>query len=113
MHYNNTAVDWENFVREIFKVYVYNFYQSSFQLHGEIEIDESLFGRKCKFRRGNPQTGLKVWVFGMVQRATNNILFFPVMRILLPLISKYIKAGSIIYSDGCSSYCQLNEPILL
>ena len=113
MHYNNTAVDWANFVREIFKVYVHNLYESSFQLDGEIEIDESLFGHKCKFHRGNPRTGLKVWVFGMVQRATNKILLFPVMRrtseILLPLISKYIKAGSTIYSDGWSSHCQLNE----
>ena len=98
MHYNNTAVDWGNFVREIFKVYIHNLYESSFQLDGEIEIDESLFGHKCKFHHGNPQTGLKVWVFGMMKRARNKTLLFPVMRrtlkILLPLISKYIKAGS-------------------
>ena len=88
-------------------------YQSSFQLDGEIEIDESLFGCKFKFHHGNPRTGLKVWIFSMVQRATNKILLFSVMRrtseILLLRISKYIRAGSTIYSDGWPSYCQLNE----
>lgn len=30
------------------------------KLHGVIEIDESLFGRRVKFHRGNPSRGLKV-----------------------------------------------------
>ena len=34
------------------------------KLQGEIEIDdESLFGRRVKFHRGNPKKGMKVWIF--------------------------------------------------
>ena len=109
--YKRSSVDWANFIREIFKQYVYECYQTV-QLEGEVEIDESLFGKKCKFNRGNPHTGLKVWVFGMVERGTNKLLLFSVLNrtkeILIPIISKFVKAGSRIFSDGWSSYCDLN-----
>ena len=37
------------------------------QLSGDVEIDESLFGRKVKYHRGNPHVGCKIWVFGMIE----------------------------------------------
>ena len=110
--YKRSAVDWANFIREIFKQYVYTCYQT-IQLEGEVEIDESLFGKKCKHHRGNPHTGLKCWVFGMVERLSNKLLLFPVtdrtQDTLIPIIKKFVKVGSKIFSDGWSSYCDLNE----
>ena len=45
------------------------------QLTGDIEIDESLFGPKCKYMRGNPASGIKVWIllFGLISMETNAI----------------------------------------
>ena len=57
--YGSTAVNWASFVREVFKE---NFERSvkCEKLSGIIEIDESLFGRRVKHHRGNPNVGLKV-----------------------------------------------------
>ena len=51
--YRSTAVNWASFMREYFK----EFFQVTVKekmLSGETEIDESLFGRKMKYLRGNP-----------------------------------------------------------
>ena len=75
---------------------VYTCYQT-IQLEGEVEIDKSLFGKKCKHHRGNPHTGLKCWVFGMVERLSNKLLLFPVtdrtQDTLIPIIKKFVKVG--------------------
>ena len=83
------------------------------QLEGEIEIDESLFGRRVKYHRGNPHVGVKIWIFGMVERATNRLIMYPVSdrteKTLVQIIQRHVKRGSTIYSDGWSAYCNLNE----
>jgi hypothetical protein len=43
----------------------------------DVEIDESLFGRKVKYNRDNPTT-TRIWIFAMVQRSINQIVMFPV-----------------------------------
>lgn len=57
--------------------------------------------------------GMTVWVFGLVERATNRIILVPVDRrdadTLIPIIQKYVTPGSTIYSDGWSAYLPLNE----
>lgn len=59
MSYGSTSVNWASFIREIFKDYYYRNLRFK-KLHGIIEIEESLFGRRVKFHRGNPNRGLKV-----------------------------------------------------
>jgi len=45
--------------------------------HGKtVEIDESMFGHKCKYNRG--RIGRGTWVFGMVERGTGRALTFRV-----------------------------------
>ena len=82
-------------------------------LSGEIEIDESLFGRKVKYHRGNPHVGVKVWIFGMIERSSNRMIIYPVNdrreSTLIPIIEKHVEPGSTIYSDGWSAYCDLNS----
>lgn len=57
--YNSTAVHWGSFVRELFKEHFHRNTKNKV-LTGTIEIDESLFGRRVKHHRGNPNCGLKV-----------------------------------------------------
>jgi len=110
--YGKTAVDWSSFIRELFKEYHYRHLRNK-KLSGVIEIDESLFGRRVKYHRGNPRKGLRIWVFGMVERDSNSIILYPVTdrseKTLLPLIKRHVAEGSTIYSDGWSAYCSLNE----
>ena len=99
-------------MREIFNEH-YQRHLKSKLLPGVIEIDESLFGRKVKYHRGNPHMGLCVWVFGMVERDTNTVLLFPVTdrrdKTLIPIIQRHGAPGSTINSDRWSSYCSLND----
>ena len=109
--YKSTAVNWASYIREMFK----EFFQGTIRykvLSGEIEIDESLFGRRIKYNRGNPNPGMKIWIFGLVERASNSLILYPVSDrtadTLIPLIQRHVAPGSTIYSDGWSAYCSLN-----
>ena len=60
--YGPTPVDYANFIREIFKEYVWKTLPN-LKFKGRVESDESVFGRKIKDNKGkkrNPQ----VWIFG-------------------------------------------------
>ncbi|XP_060588518.1 uncharacterized protein LOC132743931 [Ruditapes philippinarum] len=59
VNYKSTALDWASFLRELFKEHFHRNI-SHRKLRGEIAIDESLFGRRVKYHRGNPHKGLKV-----------------------------------------------------
>ena len=91
-----------NFIRDLFKQYVFEHY-STIKLAGEVEVDKSLFGRKVKYHQGE-KVGKDVWVMGLVERASNKILIFPVEDrsedTLLPIILNFVRQGSSIYSDG-------------
>lgn len=65
MAYGSTAVNWASFTRELFKEYFYTNLRLR-KLQGVIEIDESLFGRRVKFHRGNPHRGLKAFKFNVI-----------------------------------------------
>ena len=47
------------------------------QLLGEVHIDESAFGQKVKYHRGEKK-GTSVWILGLVEKKTNTLLLFPV-----------------------------------
>ena len=71
-----------------------------------MEIDESKFGKR-KYYRGQ-------WVFGGREKNNEKKVFMvPVMdrkqNTLLPIISKWIKKGSIIHSDCWKSYNRLGK----
>ncbi|CAG2225415.1 unnamed protein product [Mytilus edulis] len=67
------------------------------RFQGDVELDESLFGRKIKYNRGKP-TGNRIWIFGMIERSSNKIVMYPVdsrgADVLIPLIQKHIEPGS-------------------
>ncbi|CAG2192718.1 unnamed protein product [Mytilus edulis] len=111
MDYKNTSVYWASYIRELFCQYVSTIYDYT-EFEGEVELDESLFGRKVKYHRGNP-SGLRIWIFGIVERSTNRIVLYPVddrsANTLVPLIQKHVKPGSRIFSDSWAAYNTLND----
>ena len=105
-----TVIEWTIFFREAcFTVMM----DSSESIGGngvEVEIDESKFGKR-KYYRGHRVEGQ--WVFGRREKYDKTKVFMvPVSNrkkdTLLPLITKWIKPGSIIHSDCWKAYSQLN-----
>jgi transposase-like protein len=76
-------------------------------MHGNVEIDESLFGRRFKYNRGNSR-GFRVWIFGLVERETNYIKLFPVDKhdaaTLKSIIREHVAPGSTLHTDAWKAY---------
>ena len=73
---------------------------------GEIELDESYFGRKMKGRRGRGSMD-KIIVFGILKR--NDKVYTQIVKNcsipeLLPIIEGKISKDSVIYTDGFRTY---------
>ncbi len=64
----------------------------------EVEIDESFFGRRCKYHRGNPKIGVRIWILGIVERRSNRLLLFPLYHrdeeTLCTLIERHVAPGT-------------------
>ncbi|VDI66511.1 Hypothetical predicted protein [Mytilus galloprovincialis] len=90
MEYRHTSVNWPRYVRELFCEHVHTEYQN-LVFEGDVEIEESLFGRKIKYNRGKP-TGTRIWIFGMVETSSKRIITYTVDKrdsnTLIPLIKK-------------------------
>ncbi|XP_041349186.1 LOW QUALITY PROTEIN: uncharacterized protein LOC121368516, partial [Gigantopelta aegis] len=111
MDYKCTAVNWASYIRELFCHYVHQQYQMIYFM-GDVEIDKSLFGRKMKYKRGNPR-GLKLGFFGIIERESNIIILYLVdncdANTLIPIIQRHVSPGSRIFSDSWAAYLQLNS----
>ena len=109
--YQKSGVDWASFIRGLFKEDLYRSLPH-IRLSGEVEIDESLFGRRTKYHRGRPQ-GAKVWIFRTVERGSNTLVMYPVenrtKETLVPIIQKHVATDSQIFSDGWGAYSTLNS----
>ena len=82
-------------------------YQESINkpLKGEIELDESYFGRKNKGQRGRGTS--KTPVFGILKR--NGRVYTQIIRNaspyeIRPIIKKFVRKGSVVYTDGWMAY---------
>lgn len=77
---------------------------------GQIEIDETMFGGKMSGKRGWGASG-KQLIFGLYQR-NGTVLTFPISSrsrsVLLPIIDKHVKHGSLYYTDNWHAYSSLN-----
>ena len=78
-----------------------------------MQIDESLFSSKPKHHEGCSDALL--WVFGMVDTSNSPAIgYMEIVEnrsadVLLPIIKKVIRPGSIIHSDQWKSYRNLQE----
>ena len=103
-------MDWYNFARE---VCVEIIQKDSEQIGGEgkeVEIDESKFGKR-NYHRGKRVDG--VWVFGGIERQSKKC-FFEILedrsaKTLIPIITKYVKPGTVILSDCWKDYSTLKD----
>ena len=80
---------------------------------GMVELDKSLFGLKIKGHRGHPNTGLHVWIVGLIERDTKHIILYPVenrtAETLVTVITKHVDKGSNIFSHCWASYRHLKD----
>ena len=87
------AVDWAHFCRDLFVEY-YTRNIKGVMFSGEVEVDESMFGRRR----------LDCWS----HRALNRLKLFPVDQrdqdTLICIIKENVLPGSTIYTDGWSGY---------
>ena len=77
-----------------------------------VEINESMFGHKCKDNWGCISRG--TWVFGMVERGSGRSLVFRVPNrtretLVSGLIQHFVTLGTMIISDKFSPYFNLNN----
>ena len=111
MSYRNTAGDYSQYLRDCFMQWVHVELKEN-KFSRIIEGDESLFGRKVKHHRGDPNVGVKVWILGLVERSTNHLLLFPVdnrsAETLEAIITCHCEPGSTIYSVGWKGYLGIN-----
>ncbi|GBN24084.1 hypothetical protein AVEN_15284-1 [Araneus ventricosus] len=107
---SKTATDWASFCREVCQdILIWR----SGKIGGPgivLEIDESKFGKR-KYNRGKRVVGR--WVFGGVERRTNNCFFVVVenrtSEVLLSVIEEHILPGTTVMSDCRSSYQCLSD----
>ena len=80
--------------------------QESYELSGEVEVDESYFGGVRKGKRGRGAAG-KVPVFGLLKRGGKvYTVIIPDAKAatLIPIIREKVKPDSIVYTDSFQVY---------
>ena len=106
-----TSVDWRSFCSEVTDKW-FSEQEAIGGVGVEVEIDETLIAKR-KYHRGRILG--QIWVFGGIERISKKKFVIPLLNedveqekrskeTLLPLITKYIKPGSIIYSDSWKPY---------
>lgn len=101
-------VDWGRYIREAVSHY---FLVNPVVLgRGEhsVQIDESLFGGRRKYNRGDHHKHFKSWVFGMIEEGTGRNVLWMVKRrdkrTLHNLVQQHIANGATIKSDKWAAY---------
>lgn len=82
----------------------------SYELSGEVEVDESYFGGVRKGKRGRGAAG-KVAVFGLLKRGGKvftAIVCNAKTETLLPIIREKVDPDSIVYTDTFRAYNALD-----
>jgi transposase-like protein len=76
-----------------------------------VEIDESLFGKKTKNNRGKKFQ--RSWVFGLVDRSSNNVVLKIVEKrdsqTLIPIITENVSNEAVVYHDDWAVYRKLEK----
>ena len=111
VNYSSTGPEWGGFMKEVFKEYFHRDV-NNMVFRGEVEVDESMFGRRMKHHRGEKK-GMNVWVVGLVERATNRVIMYPVEDrsedTMKRIIQKHVERGSSVYTDGWAAYNWMND----
>ncbi len=107
-HSSRTVVDWYNFHRDVCAQYFLDHPVVVGGVGKVVEIDESKFGKR-KYNRGRYKEGH--WVFGGVERGTNDVFMVEVndrsAATLLPIIQMYVRPGTTVISDEWRAYSRI------
>ena len=82
----------------------------SYELYGQVEVDESYFGGRRKGMRGRGAAG-KIAVFGLLKRGGKvytAIIPNAKTQTLMPIIEEHVRPDSIVYTDTFRSYNALD-----
>jgi transposase-like protein len=108
----HTLVNWGNFVRET----ISHFYLANPLILGgkhAVQVDESLFGGRRKYHRGNHHRHMKSWVFGITEETTKRCVLWPVKKrnrtTLTNIICDHVVENSTVKSDDWAAYRNLDE----
>jgi transposase-like protein len=106
-----TMVDWGNFIRESISHY---FLKNPLLLGSHpVQADESLFGGRAKYHRGDHGRHQQSWVFGLAEEVTGLCVFWTVddrkRETLYTLIKDHVLPGAIIKTDQWGAYATLGE----
>ena len=111
---SKSSVDWRSFCSEV----CCNWFENQEAIGGpgvEVEIDETLIVRR-KYGRGRVLN--QIWLFGGIERVSKKRFVVALTgdigerrdkATLVPLILKFIKKNSIIYSDSWGAYRGLDD----
>ena len=108
-----TSVDWRSFCSEVTDKWFSE--QEAIGGEGvEVEIDETLISKR-KYQRGRILG--QIWLFGGIERISKKKFVIPLneegdrrnKETLLPLIQKFIRPGSVIYSDCWPAYKDISD----
>jgi hypothetical protein len=100
-------VDWGNYIRESISSF---FIENPLVLGAQsaVQVDESLFGGKCKYHRGDHHQYQKSWVFGIVEEGTGLCVLWMVdnrkEKTLLNIIKDHVASGATVKSDLWGAY---------
>ena len=121
IHYKKLKTDCHfntvNHYYDIFNRIVMDHYISQLDLiilDGSVEIDETrLFKEHNTKANHRLYQSHDVWLFGLIERSTKRFILFPISNreenTLTKVIIKFVKKGSIIYSDCYSSYVNIRS----
>jgi len=108
-----TVTDWCNFFSGVCSNALLSIDSEEYKLGGPgkiVEIDETLISKKQKYHRGRAYP--EVWLFMIVERGSNKwhaeVLPDRKRETLVPLIKKFIRPGTTIYSDQWKGYFSEN-----
>jgi len=92
--------------RDICHIYVQSILQD-IKFEGTVEVDEACIYKLRKGRNGRIAK-IVYWVFGLKSRLTKQVIIYPVLyrkrEILINIVKKHVKPGSLILSDRFSAY---------
>ena len=122
-----TSVDWRSFCSEVTLNWQANLQQAIGGPGITVEIDETVIVKR-KYKKGRKIK--EIWIFGGIERESGKCFVIELLEgfniedmpkderlkrlprdkgTLLPIIQKFIRPGSIIYSDGWKAYNCLSE----